>query len=180
MCVCVSVSVPARACVCITITELSMRNCQWHEYGKNTALPWLIPINEWFVLCTRDSTVKDIGLTHHKKHIRNTVTASSLKQSNSVPINGHFFPQRNSPSRPGPPHRRRFTITLRHITLIRTHLGEWSVRRKDLYLTTHDTHKRQTDIHSFSEFRTHGGSKLVVSDPRLWAHGHWGRHTWLH
>ena len=107
-CVCVGVGgwvcARARACVYITITELSMRNCQWQEHGKNTALPWLIPINEWFVLRTHDSTVKDIGITHHKKHIRNTVTASSLKQSNSVPINGYFFPRRNSPSRPGSPY----------------------------------------------------------------------------
>jgi hypothetical protein len=51
-----------------------------------------------------------------------------------------------APSGPGSPHYRGFTITLRHITLGRTPLGEWSARRRDLYLTTHKTHKRQTSM----------------------------------
>jgi hypothetical protein len=37
-------------------------------------------------------------------------------------------------------------ITLRHTTLGRTPLDEGSVRRRDLYLTTHNTHNRQTSI----------------------------------
>jgi hypothetical protein len=41
---------------------------------------------------------------------------------------------------------RSFTITLRHTTLGRTPLDEWSARRRDLYLTTHNTHKRQTSM----------------------------------
>jgi hypothetical protein len=44
---------------------------------------------------------------------------------------------------------RGFTITLfRHTTLGRTPLDEWPVRRRDLYLTTHNTHKRQTSMPS--------------------------------
>ena len=39
-------------------------------------------------------------------------------------------------SGPGPPHYRGFTIILRHNTLDRTPLYEWSARRRDLYLTT--------------------------------------------
>jgi len=35
-------------------------------------------------------------------------------------------------------------ITLRHTTLGRTPLDEWSAHRRDLYLTTHDTQKRET------------------------------------
>jgi hypothetical protein len=34
--------------------------------------------------------------------------------------------------------------TQRHTTLSRTHLDEWSGRRRHLYLTTHITHKRKT------------------------------------
>ena len=54
-----------------------------------------------------------------------------------------------SPSMPEPPHHhRRFAITLRHNTLThntfsRTPLDEWSVRRRDLYVTTCNTHNRQ-------------------------------------
>jgi hypothetical protein len=47
---------------------------------------------------------------------------------------------------PGPSHCRGFTITLRHTTLGTTPLDERSARRRDLYLTTHNTHKRQTSM----------------------------------
>jgi hypothetical protein len=33
--------------------------------------------------------------------------------------------------------------TQRRSTVARTPLDEWSARRRDLYLTTHDTHNRQ-------------------------------------
>ena len=46
------------------------------------------------------------------------------------------------PSGPDFPHYRGFTITLRHTTVDRTPLGEWSARCRDLYLTTHNIHKR--------------------------------------
>jgi hypothetical protein len=51
-----------------------------------------------------------------------------------------------APSGPGPPHYGGFTITLRHTTLGRTPLEEWSAGRRDLYLTTHNTQKRQTSM----------------------------------
>jgi hypothetical protein len=34
----------------------------------------------------------------------------------------------------------------RHTTVGRTPLDEWSARRRDLYLTTHNTHNRQTSM----------------------------------
>jgi len=51
-----------------------------------------------------------------------------------------------SPIVSGPPRYRGFTMTLRHTTLSRTLLDEWSTRRKDLYLTTHNTYKTQTSM----------------------------------
>ena len=51
-----------------------------------------------------------------------------------------------APSGPGPPHCRRFTIKLRHNTLGRTNLDEWSARRRDLYLTTNNISKRQISM----------------------------------
>jgi hypothetical protein len=56
----------------------------------------------------------------------------------------HFW--LGSPSRPRPPHRCVFDITLRHITFGRTSLDEGSARRRDLYLTTRNTHNRQTSM----------------------------------
>jgi len=52
---------------------------------------------------------------------------------------------RQPPSGPRP-HYRDFTHTLRHTTLGRTHFGKWSARRTDLYLTTNNTHNRQTSM----------------------------------
>ena len=36
--------------------------------------------------------------------------------------------------------------TLRHTTVGRTPLNEWSVRRRDLFFTTHNTHNKQTSM----------------------------------
>ena len=54
-----------------------------------------------------------------------------------------FSPWRNTPIGPGPPHCRSFAITLRHLTLGRTTLGELSAPRRNIYLTTINTHNRQ-------------------------------------
>jgi len=45
-----------------------------------------------------------------------------------------FYHGATAPSGPWPPQNRRFTIILRHITVIKTPLDEWSARRRDLYL----------------------------------------------
>ena len=53
-----------------------------------------------------------------------------------------FHPPHGAAAPNGPePHHRRFTITLD-----RTSLYVWSARRRDLYLTTQNTHKRQISI----------------------------------
>jgi len=44
------------------------------------------------------------------------------------------------------PHYRGFTITLCHTTLITSSLDEWSALCKDLRLTSHNTHKKQTSM----------------------------------
>ena len=57
-----------------------------------------------------------------------------------------IFSWHNSPSGPRPPHFRGSMITLRHTKHGRTPLDEWSARRRDLYPTTHNTHKRKTSM----------------------------------
>jgi len=49
----------------------------------------------------------------------------------------------------GPLHHLGFTITLRHTTLGRIPLDEWSARRREIYLTTPNTKK---DIHDTEGF----------------------------
>jgi hypothetical protein len=85
-----------------------------------------------------------------------------------------FLPWRSSPSGPRPPHYRGFMIPLRHTTLGTTPLDEWSARRRDLYLTTHNTHNRQTSMPP-GGIRTHNPSKQAAADPRLRPLGHWDR-----
>ena len=78
--------------------------------------------------------------------IRSTVRSS---HSRNTKYNNTYNTLNNSAtSKPGPPHCRGFTVTLRHSTLGRAPLDEWSVRRRDLYLTTSNTHKKQTSIPS--------------------------------
>jgi hypothetical protein len=70
--------------------------------------------------------------------------------------------------------RRGFTITIRHTTVGRTPLDEWSARRRNLHLTTHNTHNRQTSMPP-GGIRTRNPSKRAAVDPRLRPHGHWDR-----
>jgi len=76
-------------------------------------------------------------------------------------------------SGPGPPHCRVFTIAPRHTTFSRIPLDEWSDRRRDLYLTASDTHKRQTSM-SPAGF-TRNPSKRAAADQHLRRQGQWDR-----
>jgi len=60
-----------------------------------------------------------------------------------LPLLPNFFlPECNSHGRAGASSLRRFSLTLTHTTLGKTPLDEWSARRRDLYLTPQNTHKR--------------------------------------
>ena len=65
-----------------------------------------------------------------------------------------------------PPHYVGFMITLRHTTLGTTFMDEWSVQHRDLYLTAHNTHKRQASMRP-SGIQTHNPSKRTAAD---WDH----------
>jgi len=85
-------------------------------------------------------------------------------------IDTHLYPNTPAPPRfdrpsgPKPP-LWGTSITLKHNALARTPLDEWSARRRDLYLTTHISHKR--DIHAPGRIRTRNPSKRATADPRL-------------
>jgi hypothetical protein len=63
--------------------------------------------------------------------------------------------------------------TQRRNTVGRIPLDEWSARRRDLYLTTHNT--QQTNIHAPGGIRTHDLSRRAAADLRLRPRGHWDR-----
>jgi len=65
----------------------------------------------------------------------------------------------------------------RRATVGRTPLNEWSVRRRDLYLTTHNTHN--THIHALGGIRAHDLSRRAAVDLRLRPRGHWDRHVFV-
>jgi len=69
-----------------------------------------------------------------------------------------------------------FTIPLRHAPLGGTPLDEWWARPRDLYLTTHNIHKRETSILP-AGFEPHNYRMLVAADPPLRPRGHWDRHV---
>jgi hypothetical protein len=73
-----------------------------------------------------------------------------------------------------PPHITRFLDhTQRSATVGRTPLDEWSARRRDHYLTTHNTHT--TNIHASGGLRTHDRSRRAAVHLRLRPRGHWDR-----
>ena len=53
-------------------------------------------------------------------------------------------PSSTAPSGPGLPHCQGFRITLRHTTLDRTPLDEWSAQGRVLYVATSNAHRRRT------------------------------------
>jgi hypothetical protein len=63
---------------------------------------------------------------------------------------------------------------MRHTTVGRTPLDEESARRRDLYLTTHNTHNRQRSMPP-AGFEPRNPSKRSAADPRLTTLGHWDR-----
>jgi hypothetical protein len=71
-----------------------------------------------------------------------------------------FFNGSTAPWGPRPRHFSR--LHFRHTTVSRTPLYEWPARRRDLYLTTHNTHNRQTSMPP-GGIRTHNPSKRAVA-----------------
>ena len=64
-------------------------------------------------------------------------------------------------------------IILIHFALGRTPPDKLSARRTDLYLTTYNTHKRQT----YSRRNSNPHSQRAATDPRLRVRGQWDRPT---
>ena len=76
------------------------------------------------------------------------------------------------PIGPATPHYWGFTITLRHTTLGMTPLDEWLARHRDLYLTTHNTHK--THSYPLRDSKCNH-RKRAAAIPPLRPCGHWYR-----
>jgi len=87
----------------------------------------------------------------------------------SLTLGNAFLHSAIVPSGARPPHYRGFTITLG-----RTSLVAWPALRRDLYLTMHNTHKRQTFVPP-CRIRTRNPSNKGAANPRLKPRGNWDR-----
>ena len=91
-----------------------------------------------------------LQITSYTRECRIFLTAS-------IYVHIHVFSNEMSVMWTKPPHCWGFAITMRRITVGGTSLGKGSAQRRDLYLTTHNTHKRQT-IHASGGIRIHNPS----------------------
>ena len=108
----------------------------------------------------------DNQILHYHLH-----QAVHCRRSNSLP---HC---RRAHGEPGPPHYRGSTITLRYYTLGGISLDGWSDRRRYRYVTTHNTHKRQTSMPPAGYERTIPASEQPHTHVLLRTRGHWDRHS---
>jgi hypothetical protein len=78
------------------------------------------------------------SVKYHSTNVLYSFTHPSPTLHNISNSERYFFSVygTTAPNGPGAHHYRGFTITLRHTTLGRTPLDEWSARRRDLHLTT--------------------------------------------
>jgi hypothetical protein len=97
---------------------------------------------EFYESPSSDSQHASCGRTDKERHTH--TQTDRHYEANFIVIFFFFLLGATSPSGPGPPHYRRFTITFRHTTLDMTPPEGRSARRRDLYLTTHNTLNRQT------------------------------------
>ena len=98
---------------------------------------------------TSDRVVQERGMNAVEKRKLSPFRASNPDSPYVQTVDYSKYPPppwRNNPSGPGTPRYRCFTITLGHNTLGRTSLDVLSFQRNDVYLTTHNTHKRQTSM----------------------------------
>ena len=87
-----------------------------------------------------------------------------------------YFLWRLQPNRgPWPTHSWGFYNTHRRTTVGRSPLYEWSAHRRNLYLTTDNTHNRHTSM-SPDGIRPHNLSRRAAAELRLRPRGHWDRH----
>jgi hypothetical protein len=86
-----------------------------------------------------------------------------------------YFFSKQPPVGQGLPIHKDSRSTQRRTAVGRTLLDEWSARRRDLYLTTHNTHNRQTSMPPVG-FVNHDRSRRTAVDLRLRPRGYWDRH----
>jgi hypothetical protein len=121
-----------------------LRRRRWTSEFRNESEPLRQFTNNNHVLT--DETTTLWSFTLHLALYRSSITRGRKKIGRHYARN--FFHDAIASNGPGLPLYVSFTITLRHTTLGRTPLDEWSAPRRAVYLTTRNIHNRQTPIPS--------------------------------
>jgi len=101
---------------------------------------WLLTYRQYFLHCVYCYNLRNLEEAQQIfRNVRNKPHGCSVSWVNII-IRWPLQP----PSGPRHPYHRVLTYALVRVTVSRTPLDEWSARRRDLYLTTQNTHKRQT------------------------------------
>ena len=135
-------------CVCFTGRRFSIVNWQESEMAL-----WLL------VVVNRDHFPRHVCRNHPSCYWVVNLMALACQYILLLLIFSHGT---TAPCGPEPPHCRGFTITLRHTTLSRTALNEWSARRRDLYPSTYSS--QETDFHAPGGISTHNPSRRAALD----------------
>jgi hypothetical protein len=88
----------------------------------------------------------DLSSQHEKRIERRLLTERHKNTKTDLSMTDFFFWLNSPPVGQGLLIIQDSRSYSRHITLGRTPLDEWLTRRRDLYLTTHNTHNRQTSM----------------------------------
>ena len=131
---------------------------QWYISCCKFSHDWCLAPNRWGFKITHSNAPQSVGLLWTSDQ---SVTETSTWQHTTLTTNIHapgeifFWGGRYNPlwvcilQPPSGAIASSFTRFLDHIrraTVGRTPLNEWSIRHRDLYLTTHNNHNRQTSM----------------------------------
>jgi len=144
-----------------------LRTTFWNRYINTYCNKFSAYVHHNTFVLVPNWTTRNVNYWHVRRIIASTTLHSSSRNTQtSFPSTFNHFP-------PFIPWFRDHTQT--HQTIFgRTPLYEWSARHIYLYLTTHNTHKRQTSMPPVG-FEPNP-SKRAAADPRLKTRGHWGRY----
>jgi hypothetical protein len=128
--------------ICKILNCEKCSDCPSRRNSRNTHGTFEFILRVYLDICFLKHSV----LLHTQAHLMLDFFYISNYCAKNICLIYFFYHGATAPTGPRPPHSRGFMITFRHTTLSRAPLDEFSARRSDFYLTTHNTHKRQTSI----------------------------------
>ena len=135
---------------------------------------WIISGSIWMLYAHLSSCLKQLILRVSCQFHRYLLPAGARSHVQATVFTAFFFFLRCGPTAAISSSFVRFLDhTQRRTTVDRTPLDQWS-RRRDLYLTTHNTHIRGTSMPR-GGILTHNLSRRAAADLRLRPRGHWYR-----